>query len=64
MWRRNRSAGTHQSSLYATVLLNVDGPGQLPVPLIASDLDRYGVRCDKIRITSRDLNGVERGGSG
>ena len=34
MWRRrNRSAGTHQSSLCATVLLNVDGPGQYRVAL-------------------------------
>jgi type VII secretion protein EccE len=56
--RRTRSTGTHQSSLFATVLVQVAGPGQVPVPLIAGYLDRYGVRCDKIRITSRDLDGV------
>jgi hypothetical protein len=28
------------------------------LPLIAGYLDRYGVRCDKIRITSRDLDGL------
>ena len=28
------------------------------MPLIAGYLDRYGVRCDKIRITSRDLDGL------
>ena len=30
----------------------------MPLPLIARYLDRYGVRCDKIRVTSRDVNGV------
>jgi len=55
---RGRSAGAHHSSLFTTVLLQVDGPDQMPVGLIAGYLDRYGVRCDKIRITSRDLDGV------
>lgn len=28
--------------------------GDLPLPLIADYLDRYGIRCDAIRVTSRD----------
>ena len=30
------------------------GPDPLPLPLIARYLDRYGIRAEKIRITSRD----------
>lgn len=41
-----------------TALVRVSAPGDdsdvLPLPLIAQYLDRYGVRADKIRITSRD----------
>lgn len=31
-----------------------DDSDVLPLPLIAGYLDRYGIRADKIRITSRD----------
>jgi type VII secretion protein EccE len=55
--RRNRTNGAHQSSEYTTVLLRVE-PDGLPLPLIAGYLDRYGIRCDKIRITSRNLSGL------
>ena len=59
MWhRRNQSTGAHQSSAYTTVLLEVEGPELLPLPLIAGYLDRYGIRCDKIRVTRRDFNGA------
>jgi type VII secretion protein EccE len=56
----NHTAGTHQSSVYTTtVLLRVDGSNQEPpLALIAGYLDRYGIRCDKIRVTSRDLDGL------
>ncbi|CDO09184.1 type VII secretion protein EccE [Mycolicibacterium cosmeticum] len=40
-----------------SVLLRIDGTGDLPVPLIAGYVDRYGLRCDKVRITSRDQGG-------
>ena len=54
--RRNRTEGLHHSSADTTVLLRVDPsePGALPLRLIAGYLDRYGIRCDKLRITSRD----------
>jgi len=55
--RRNQTNGVHQSSEYTTVLLRVE-PDGLPLPLIAGYLDRYGIRCDKIRITSRDVGGL------
>jgi type VII secretion protein EccE len=60
MWRRrNHSEGLHQSSAYTTVLLRVDpsAPVELPLRLIAGYVDRYGIRCDKVRITSRDVAG-------
>ncbi|MEB4208385.1 type VII secretion protein EccE [Mycobacterium sp. 94-17] len=42
----------------ATALIRLGAPeGEsdvLPLPLLASYLDRYGIRADKIRITSRD----------
>jgi type VII secretion protein EccE len=60
MWgRRNRAEGLHHSSADTTVLLRVDPsePDVLPLRLIAGYLDRYGIRCDKVRITSRDTAG-------
>ncbi|OBG62785.1 type VII secretion protein EccE [Mycobacterium sp. E3339] len=47
-----------ESATATTALLRVGGPDGpadvLPLPLIARYLDRYGIRADKIRITSRD----------
>ena len=61
MWgRRNRTEGLHHSSAEtATVLLRVhpSEPVVLPQRLIAGYLDRYGICCDKVRITSRDTAG-------
>jgi type VII secretion protein EccE len=54
--RRNHTDDVPQCSAYTTVLLRVDPsePGVgLPLPLIAGYLDRYGIRCDNVRITSR-----------
>lgn len=59
MWRRrNHTNGAHHSSLFTTVVLQVDGTGEPPLSLIAGYLYRYGIRCDKIRVTSRDFDGV------
>jgi type VII secretion protein EccE len=55
MWfRHNRKASP--SLEYTSVLLRVDAPDtvELPLPLVASYLDRYGIRCDKVRVTHRD----------
>jgi type VII secretion protein EccE len=54
--RRNRTDGGHRSSDYTTVVLRVDPSDRaaLPLRLIADYFHRYGVRCDKVRVTSRD----------
>jgi type VII secretion protein EccE len=61
MWaRRNRTDDLHRSTTdTTTVLLRIDPsePAVLPLRLIAGYLDRYGIRCDKVRITSRDTAG-------
>jgi type VII secretion protein EccE len=58
MWGwRNPTEGLHHSSAaITTVLLRVDPsqPVVLPLRMIGGYLDRYGIRCDKLRITSRD----------
>jgi type VII secretion protein EccE len=43
----------------ASILLRIEASDvdELPVPLIAGYADRYGLRCDKVRITSRDVDG-------
>lgn len=61
MWlRRNHKDGAHQSSEYTTVLMRVDvqHSDELPLRLIAGYLDRYGIRCDKVRITNRVIDGL------
>ena len=63
IWRGNRSgAVTSEPADAATVLLRIDDPAadELPVALIAGYVDRYGLRCDKVRITSRDLAGARQ----
>jgi type VII secretion protein EccE len=59
MMRRNRRPFTApRDDTRTTVLLRIgppaSGPDLLPLPLIARYLNRYGIRADKIRITSRD----------
>lgn len=60
--RGRRSIGAHQqvdhttTDARTTVVLRVldDSGRDLPLSLIASYLDRYGVRCDSVRVTSCD----------
>ncbi|OBH22260.1 type VII secretion protein EccE [Mycobacterium sp. E342] len=51
-------AAAPESATATTALLRVGAPSgdatALPLPLLAGYLDRYGIRADKIRITSRD----------
>lgn len=57
IWRGNRSVGeVAQAGDTATVVLRLDDSAadELPVALIAGYADRYGLRLDKVRITSRD----------
>jgi type VII secretion protein EccE len=58
MGRGNKFTPEPASATATTALLRIgpsDGDSDvLPLPLIAGYLDRYGIRADKIRITSRD----------
>lgn len=63
MWRRNRSGGRPFAlPSRTTALLRVE-PGSAsqhpPLGLIAGYLDRYGLRADYVRVTSRDV-GIRR----
>lgn len=58
VWRRNRSGGRRAPSpSRTTALLRVEPESASqhpPMDVIASYLDRYGLRADSVRITSRD----------
>ncbi|MGE2725412.1 type VII secretion protein EccE [Mycolicibacterium pulveris] len=60
VWRRNHSKPKPQPSTEATVLLRIDDPDGvgLSLPLVAGYVDRFGVRCQKVRVTSRDQAGA------
>lgn len=55
---RGNGVPANTSEAATTALVRVGAPegdsDVLPLPLLASYLDRYGIRADKIRITSRD----------
>jgi len=55
---RGNAVGSRSSDAATTALIRLGAPEDdsdvLPLPLIASYLDRYGIRADKIRITNRD----------
>ncbi|WP_233213328.1 type VII secretion protein EccE [Mycobacterium hubeiense] len=58
LWRRNRRKdsghGAQQGPTRTTALLQTDAgePTELPLPLIVSYLDRYGISAASVRITS------------
>jgi type VII secretion protein EccE len=60
VWRRNHSKPRSVPSNEATVLLRVDDPAGigLSLPLVAGYVERFGVRCQKVRVTSRDQGGA------
>ncbi|MEN4396326.1 type VII secretion protein EccE [Mycolicibacterium senegalense] len=43
-----------------TVVLRVDPAEPAQLPVVISYLDRYGIRCDKVRVTHRDAGGTRR----
>ncbi|MGE2733436.1 type VII secretion protein EccE [Mycolicibacterium vaccae] len=60
MWRRRgRVAGAHRRTEYATVVLRVEPreATDLPLDVLTGYVDRYGLRFDKVRVTSRDEAG-------
>ncbi|MDQ2637268.1 MAG: type VII secretion protein EccE [Actinomycetota bacterium] len=60
VWRRNHTRPKPQPSNEATVLLRIDDPNGvgLSLPLVAGYVERFGLRCQKVRVTSRDQAGV------
>ncbi|OBG88998.1 type VII secretion protein EccE [Mycobacterium sp. E802] len=61
MWRRNLAKSAPAESAGAeTVVLRVDPADPAQLPIVVSYLDRYGIRCDKVRITHRDAGGARR----
>jgi type VII secretion protein EccE len=61
VWRRNHSKPKLRPTNQVTVLLQVADPTRvgLPLPVVASYVDRFGVRCNKIRVTTL-VDGDER----
>ncbi len=60
IWRGNRGGARRPARMTAaTVVLSIEDPldDELPVGLIAGYADRYGLRLDKVRITSREVGG-------
>ncbi|WP_395308657.1 type VII secretion protein EccE [Mycobacterium sp. AMU20-3851] len=64
IWRGNRAGAepAPEPADTATVVLRIEesAADELPVALIAGYAARYGLRCDKVRITSRDRAGERR----
>lgn len=60
VWRRNRSAPPKPVPNRVLVLLEVKDPRGvgLSLPLVAGYVDRFGVKCDNVRITGRDEVGT------
>jgi type VII secretion protein EccE len=62
VWRRNRGASPRKPSGQIAVLLSVEAPdgGAVPLSAVASYVERYGIRCAKVRVTSLDDAGTRR----
>ena len=60
IWRRNHSKPKARASNDVTLVLHVDDPAGvgLPLPLVAGYVERFGVRSQKVRVTNRDERGV------
>ncbi|MUL82091.1 MULTISPECIES: type VII secretion protein EccE [unclassified Mycolicibacterium] len=62
MWWRNigKNKPAEQPADSETVVLRVDPADPAQLPVVVSYLDRYGIRCDKVRVTHRDAGGTRR----
>nr|WP_194946012.1 type VII secretion protein EccE [Mycolicibacterium malmesburyense]CRL73531.1 type VII secretion protein EccE [Mycolicibacterium malmesburyense] len=60
VFRRNHSKPKAQNPNQVTVVLQVDDPSGVgvPLPLVAGYIERFGVRSEKVRVTNRDRDGV------
>lgn len=67
VWRRNHgkrhAKRSGRQEAYATVTVRLDppetsaAPTEVPLPLIAGYVERYGIRAHKVRVTSHDTAG-------
>jgi type VII secretion protein EccE len=63
MWWRNVSkaqGGKAVDPTAETVVLRVDPAAEAQLPIVVSYLNRYGIRCDNVRITHRHGDGARR----
>lgn len=62
VWQRNRDTSDPKPVAAVSVLLMVDegAGGVLPLDLLAGHVERYGVRCAKVRVTNLDAAGTRR----
>lgn len=60
IWRRRHAKPGRPRADQVVVLLKVDDPAGvgLSLPLVAGYVDRFGVRCSHVRVTSRDRIGT------
>lgn len=58
--RRNHAKQPADRPDAETVVLRVDPADPAQLPVLVSYLDRYGIRCDKVRVTHRDAGGSRR----
>jgi type VII secretion protein EccE len=60
VWRRNHSKRSARATNDVTVVLRVDDPAGvgLSLPLLAGYVERFGVRCEKVRVTNLDDGAV------
>jgi type VII secretion protein EccE len=54
IWRRNHSKPSVRPTDRVTVVLRVRDPAcvGLPLPLVSSYVERFGIRCDSVRVTT------------
>jgi type VII secretion protein EccE len=62
VWRRNRGTSEPATTNEVAVLLSVEAPAGTTVPLhlVAGYVDRFGIRCAKVRVTNLDVSGTRR----
>jgi type VII secretion protein EccE len=60
VWHRNHSKPKEHASHDVTVMLHVEDPDGvgLSLPLLAGYVERFGVRCEKVRVTNLDDSGA------
>lgn len=60
MWRRRTSKPADRRADEVVVLMKVDDPAGvgLSLPMVLGYVDRFGIRCESVRVTSRDQVGT------